>query len=196
MPNWCSTEYYVVGSKKELSDLNEKMEKLENRKESLVKNGFGNTWLGNLVKLLGGDWEKVYCRGQWMCRVYNKENNSLTFTTETAWCEMDEWREFIESCYKTIKMLYVTEEPGCGIYQTNDLEGVFFKDKYVLDYTEDVEYFETIDQAVEFIEELIGLKIENKTVNGIQGKLDEYVEKNEDEEDLFFSFHEFEEVYD
>lgn len=195
MPNWCSTEYYVVGSKKELSNLNEKMEKLENRKESLVKNGFGNTWLGNLVESLGGDWEKVYCRGQWMCRVYNKENNSLTFTTETAWCEMDEWRKFIESCYKTIKILFVTEEPGCGIYQTNDLEGVFFKDKYVLDYTEDVEYFETIDQAVEFIEELIGLKIENKTVNGIQGKLDEYVEKN-DEEDQYFSFHEFEEVDD
>ena len=196
MPNWCSTEYYVVGSKRELSDLSKKMERLENRKESLVKNSFGNTWLGNLVESLGGDWEKVYCRGQWMCRVYNKENNTLTFTTETAWKEMDEWRKFIESCYKTIKMLYVTEEPGCGIYQTNDLESVFFKDKYVLDYTEDVEYFETIDQAVEFIEELIGLKIENKTVNGIQGKLDEYVEKNEDEEDLFFSFHEFEEVDD
>ena len=195
MPNWCTTEYYVVGSKKELSDLNEKMEKLENRKESLVKNSFGNTWLGNLVESLGGDWEKVYCRGQWMCRVYNKENNSLTFTTETAWKEMSEWREFIESCYKTIKILFVTEEPGCGIYQTNDLGGVFFKDKYVLDYTEDVEYFETIDQAVEFIEELIGLKIEDKTVNGIQEKLDEYVEKN-DEEDLFFSFHEFEEVDD
>lgn len=195
MPNWCTTEYYVVGSKKELSDLNKKMERLENRKESLVKNGFGNTWLGNLVESLGGDWEKVYCRGQWMCRVYNKENNSLTFTTETAWKEMDEWRKFIESCYKTIKILFVTEEPGCGIYQTNDLGGVFFKDKYVLDYTEDVEYFETIDQAVEFIEELIGLKIEDKTVNGIQEKLDEYVEKN-DEEDQYFSFHEFEEVDD
>ena len=190
MPNWCSTEYYVVGSKKELSDLNKKMERLENRKKSLVKNGFGNTWLGNLVESLGGDWEKVYCRGQWMCRVYNKEN-----TTETAWCEMNEWRKFIESCYKTIKILFVTEEPGCGIYQTNDLGGVFFKDKYVLDYTEDVEYFETIDQAVEFIEELIGLKIEDKTVNGIQEKLDEYVEKN-DEEDQYFSFHEFEEVDD
>ena len=161
-----------------------------------LRENYLTSWLGNLVESLGGDWEKVYCRGQWMCRVYNKENNTLTFTTETAWKEMDEWRKFIESCYKTIKMLYVTEEPGCGIYQTNDLESVFFKDKYVLDYTEDVEYFETIDQAVEFIEELIGLKIENKTVNGIQGKLDEYVEKNEDEEDLFFSFHEFEEVDD
>lgn len=89
MPNWCSTDYYVVGSKKELSDLNRKMEKLENRKKSLVKNGFGNTWLGNLVKYLGGDWEKVYCRGEWMCREYDKEKNTLTFTTETAWCEME-----------------------------------------------------------------------------------------------------------
>lgn len=68
MPNWCSTDYYAVGSKKEVLDLNKKMERLENRKKSLVKNGFGNTWLGNLVESLGGDWEKVYCRGEWMCR--------------------------------------------------------------------------------------------------------------------------------
>ena len=196
MSNWCSTDYYVVGSKKEVLDLNKKMERLENRKKSLVKNGFGNTWLGNLVKSLGGDWEKVYCRGGWMCREYNKEKNTLTFTTETAWREMVEWRKFIESCYKTIKILYVTEEPGMEIYKTNDKDAIFFKSKYVLDYTEDVEYFETIDQAVEFIEELIGIKIEDKTVNGIQKAMDNYVKENEEEEDLFFSFHEFEEVDD
>ena len=170
--------------------------RIENRKKSLVKNGFGNTWLGNLVNYLGGDWEKVYCRGEWMCREYNKEKNTLTFTTETAWREMDEWRKFIESCYKTIKILYVTEEPGMEIYKTNDKDAIFFKSKYVLDYTEDVEYFETIDQAIEFIEELIGIKIEDKTVNGIQKAMDNYVKENEDEEDLFFSFHEFEEVDD
>ena len=33
MPNWCSTDYYVVGSKKEVLDLNKKMERLENRKK-------------------------------------------------------------------------------------------------------------------------------------------------------------------
>ena len=196
MPNWCSTDYYIVGSKKEVLDLNKKMERLENRKKSLVKNSFGNTWLGNLVNYLGGDWEKVYCRGEWMCRDYNKEKNTLTFTTETAWREMDEWRKFIESYYTTIKILYVTEEPGMEIYKTNDKDAIFFKSKYVLDYTEDVEYFETIDQAVEFIEELIGIKIEDKTVNGIQKAMDNYVEENEDEEDLFFSFHGFEEVDD
>nr|DAT67194.1 MAG TPA: Ferredoxin-like domain in Api92-like protein [Caudoviricetes sp.] len=195
MPNWCSTDYYVLGSRKEIMDLSKRMERLENRKKSLINNGFGNTWLGNLVNNLGGDWENVYCRGEWMCREWNKEKNTLTFTTETAWQEMKEWRRFIESCYKTIKILYVTEEPGMGIYKTNDLDEIFFKAKFVLDYGEDVEYFETLDQAIVFIEELTGITIEEKTVNGIQGKLDEYVEEN-DEEDLFYSFHEFEQVDD
>lgn len=195
MPNWCSTDYYVLGSRKEIMDLSKRMERLENRKKSLINNGFGNTWLGNLVNNLGGDWENVYCRGEWMCREWNKEKNTLTFTTETAWQEMKEWRRFIESCYKTIKILYVTEEPGMGIYKTNDLDEIFFKAKFVLDYGEDVEYFETLDQAIVFIEELTGITIEEKTVNGIQGKLDEYVEEN-DKEDLFYSFHEFEQVND
>lgn len=195
MPNWSTTDYFVIGSPKEIMDLNKKMEKLENRKKSLVKNGFGNTWLGNLVQYLGGDWEKVYCRGEWMCRNYDKERNALTFTTETAWQEMNEWRRFIESCYKTIKILYVTEEPGCGIYQTNDKEGIFFKSKYILDYGEDVEYFENMDQSVSFIKNLISVKIEEKTVNGIQKELDTYAEENEDE-DLYYSFHEFEKVDD
>lgn len=195
MPNWSTTDYFVIGSPKEIMDLNKKMEKLENRKKSLVKNGFGNTWLGNLVQYLGGDWEKVYCRGEWMCRNYDKERNALTFTTETAWQEMNEWRRFIESCYKTIKILYVTEEPGCGIYQTNDKEGIFFKSKYILDYGEDVEYFETLNQAIDFIEKLTEISIEEKTVNGIQKELDAYAEENEDE-DLYYSFHEFEKVDD
>lgn len=195
MPNWCSTDYYVVGSKKEVLDLNKKMERLENRKKSLVKNSFGNTWLGNLVKSLGGDWEKVYCRGEWMCREYNKEKNTLTFTTETAWREMDEWRKFIESCYKTIKILYVTEEPGMEIYKTNDKDGIFFKDRYILDYGEDIEYFETIDQVVKFTEEFIGVKIKDKTINDIQRTIDDFFVKS-NEKDLYFSFHEFEEVDD
>ena len=195
MPNWSTTDYFVIGSPKEIMELNKKMEKLENRKKSLVKNGFGNTWLGNLVQYLGGDCEKVYCRGEWMYRDYDKRKNALTFTTETAWQEMNEWRSFIESHYKTIKILYVTEEPGCGIYQTNDKEGIFFKSKYALDYGEDIEYFETMDQAVSFIENLINIKIEDKTVNGIQKELDAYAEENENE-DSYYSFHEFEKVDD
>ena len=59
MPNWCFTTYKIVGDIKEIHDLNNKLMKLDNMKEPLVPNGFGNLWLGCLVKILGGDAEKV-----------------------------------------------------------------------------------------------------------------------------------------
>ena len=65
MPNWCFTSYVVTGEEKEVCDLYEKMLSLEEREESLVENGFGKSWLGNLVTLLGGDWNTIYCRGEW-----------------------------------------------------------------------------------------------------------------------------------
>lgn len=40
MPNWCSTDYYVLGSRKEIMDLSKRMERMENRKKSLINNGF------------------------------------------------------------------------------------------------------------------------------------------------------------
>ena len=49
MPNWCYTSYVVTGDEKEVFDLYEKMRSLEQRKESLVENGFGKTWLGTLL---------------------------------------------------------------------------------------------------------------------------------------------------
>ena len=55
MPNWCWTSYVAVGDKKDIRDLYKKMKSLEDSEKSLIENGFGNTWLGNLVTILGGD---------------------------------------------------------------------------------------------------------------------------------------------
>mgnify|MGYP000629911688 CR=1 FL=1 len=63
MPNWCSTSYVVTGDKNEVRDLYEKMRSLEEREKPLVKNGFGVTWLGNLVTLLGRSWEESIAEG-------------------------------------------------------------------------------------------------------------------------------------
>lgn len=43
MPNWCFTKYAIKGDKKEVTYLYKKMRNLQNRKESLLPNGFGNT---------------------------------------------------------------------------------------------------------------------------------------------------------
>ena len=63
MPNLCDTQYKIIGKKEEVTDLYSKIQQLQNMNEPLEPNGFGNLWLGCLVKLLGGDYGQIYCRG-------------------------------------------------------------------------------------------------------------------------------------
>ena len=83
------------------------------------------------------------------------------------------------------------EEPGCGVFYTNDSSGEFFPERYFLDSYEDSEYFETIEEAAKYVSEIVGHKVE-ASVGAVSKALDDYVEEHEEEEpDLFYSFHEF-----
>lgn len=62
MPNWCSQNCFLRGAKNELEEFVALVNSLPG-KEPVHENGFGPMWLGNLVAALGGDWEKVHCRG-------------------------------------------------------------------------------------------------------------------------------------
>ena len=64
MPNWCDTGYAVTGDQEQVKDLYQKMKSLSDNPESLLENGFGKLWVGNLVYLLGGNTENIYCRGE------------------------------------------------------------------------------------------------------------------------------------
>ena len=161
MPNWCFTTYKIVGDIKEIHDLNNKLMKLDNMKEPLVPNGFGNLWLGCLVKILGGDAEKVYCRGDITEFSYNEENDVLTIDTQTAWAEMEEVRHFIEKVYPGLKIYYYEEEPGMEIYQTNDKHGHFFPKRFILDDFEGdgPEYYNDTDSLLTAASEIFGKEL-------------------------------------
>ena len=96
------------------------------RKNPRVKNGFGVLWLGCIIDHLGFDWEKYRCRGEILD--YNLDGNVLTIYQDTAWCEQEGFRECIEKKYPSIKVYYRDEEPGCGVYYTNDSTGKYFPD--------------------------------------------------------------------
>ena len=84
MPNWCSTRYVLCSDdNQELFDLYERMKRLQEMKDPLKPNGFGTTWLGNLVEDLGVDFNTVQCRGSW--DDLTMEGETLRFCTETAW---------------------------------------------------------------------------------------------------------------
>ena len=78
MPNWCSASYAIEGDAEEVKSLYKLMKRLQEQKEPSVPNGFGKTWLGCLVNALGGDYNKIHCRGDWSN--LEMEGNILKFT--------------------------------------------------------------------------------------------------------------------
>ena len=155
MPNWCTTSYALIGERKEVRSLYNKMKKLQERKTPLVANGFGTTWLGCLVKSLGKDPQGVYCRGRW----YNlklSEDGTLTFDTEHAWSRPAEVEMLIESSFPSLKIYFLEEELGMDIFQTNDEPGQFFKQQIIIDEeSEGMEYY-TEEEAFKRLSELTG----------------------------------------
>lgn len=165
MPNWCSTAYAIEGDANELQSLYELMEKLQERTEPSVPNGFGTAWLGCLVNALGEDWEKVFCRGSW----YDLEFNGqvLTFNTETAWSPCNETLDVVCKKYPSLNYLYRSEEPGMALYYTNDEEGRYFSDRFCVEvctseeeyYTE---YFTDLQSVYEWLEKICDMQIQSQ----------------------------------
>ena len=158
MPNWAYTSYRIVGKKEEVQDLYSKIQQLQNMEEPLEPNGFGHLWLGCLVTILGGDWNKIYCRGHIID--YSLDDSVLSIDTETAWSEMQEVRHFIEKVYPALKIYYYEEECGCEIYQTNDRHGQFFSSRYIFDDQdgEGMEYFDKPETLLAFASRAMGMK--------------------------------------
>lgn len=188
MPNWCDTTYKCVGDLKEVKSLHKILKHIEKRKTSIVQNGFGKWWLGNLVVKLGGNPEKYRCRGEIL--EYYLDGNVLTIYQSTAWCEQEGVREIIEKTFSSIKVYYREEEPGCEVFCTNDASGEFFSERYYLNASaDDSEYFQTIEEAAKYISELIGKYVAPQK-DAIDAALNEFMEQLDDE-DSFYCFYEF-----
>lgn len=157
MANWAYSVYKIKGSEEEVAALYKTIQDLEQRKESLLPNGFGKLWLGNLVQALGGDWEKIYCRGQILD--YSLENGILKINTETAWGEMSDVRHLIEIKYPSLQIFFQTEECGMCIFQTNDATGEIFPERWLLDYNDEKEnifiweYFKDLPAVIEYLKD-------------------------------------------
>ena len=187
MPNWASTTYVFKGAdEKQAKDLYDKIDSLSKMAEPLVPNGFGKLWMGCLVNLLGGDWDKVYCRGEIID--YNLTDDHVSIECETAWDEMPEFRHFLEQQYPGSKIYYQVEECGNCVYATNDDEGEYFKDRYSLDSYDGLEYFETIEEAAKYIGEIIGKALKPDSAE-IEQAIDNYMEEHDNSDESWMSFH-------
>lgn len=146
MPNWCYTTCKVAGSQEEVQDFASKLKYLEELPESLVKNGFGKTWLGNLVTLFNEDWNEISCRGEWTD--VELDDNELTIWMETAWSPPFSLFDMIESKYETIKIYYLADEWDMNYHSTNDSEGKYFTERYFLGDNDGSLYHDTLEELL------------------------------------------------
>ena len=124
MPNICTTNYVIEGKQEELDALYQKMKELQEMELPLVENNLGPTWLGCLVKALGRNPEDMLCRGIWI--ELERQDDILLVTFETAWTPCYEVTQLMETVYPSFRIYYKAEEPGCGVYLKNDVEGKYF----------------------------------------------------------------------
>ena len=191
MPNWCSTTYKCVGDPKEVKSLHEALKYIDKRKTTILVSGFGKWWLGNLIHVLGGNWEDYRCRGE-IIEYDLDDENTLTINQSTAWHEQEGVRQFIEKEFPSIKVYFIEEEPDCEVFRTNDAFGDYFPERFFLESYEYCKYFVTIEEAAKHVSDIVGHEVE-ASVNAVTKALDDYVGEHEEEEgDLFYSFHEFE----
>ncbi len=182
MANWCYSSYVIDGKRKEVQSLFSKMNNLEKRRRPLVGNDFGNTWLGCLVTKLGGDWQKVYCRGSWSDLFY--EGGLLKFNTETAWGPMNEVFKFIKSVYPSLEIYYSAEEDMMGVFITNDKDGRYFKDRFRVEYDCDYEYFKSIEGVCTYVSGIIGKEV--KTRKKMESAINDWNEDTEDDDRMIY----------
>ena len=158
MPNWAYTIYIVRGDGEEVTRRHQLIKDLDNRAESLLPNDFGKLWMGNLVHVLGGDWEKVYCRGK-ILDYDMTEDGVLRFDVESAWGELDEVRALILSRFPKLDIRFQSEEPDMDYFSTNDDSGTTFSDRWVLDWEDEArnlyvrEYFPDLTAVATFLKE-------------------------------------------
>ena len=104
MPNWASVRYYLTSDNDEVVDLYNRMKRLQEMNAPLKPNGFGTTWLGNLVEDLGVEYGKVSCRGAWDGLDLNE--NVLSFSAECAWYRCTEVEDLIKEKYPSIHIAF------------------------------------------------------------------------------------------
>ena len=200
MPNWCYTSYKISGSRKAVKDLHERIMKLDRGEGEMLENGYGNLWLGNLVNDLGGDWNKIYCRGRILPDyiTYDKDLVLLEFETETAWAAMTETFDFIKAYYEKqneeICISYREEECGNCIYCIHN-EGEFtFNEEYCVDYCHEndggIEYYTDFIGVIADFEDLYGIKVPRHLSVKDSIKFMEDYAQNQGEDEYYY-IHEF-----
>lgn len=189
MANWASTSYRIEGSKEDLEKVYNVIDEFMSERRKPVQVDASNEWEGNIIRALGATDEQMknnYLRG--FIEEYEMDGDIIRIEAEEAWGTTD-FRQVLAQLMPELTIYYIVEEPGCEVYATNDADGKYFPERFYVDaYVNgdyQSEYFETEEQAMTYVANLLGKKEVSKN------ELENWNECHE-EDDNFIYIHEFE----
>lgn len=155
MPNWDSIQYTIRGEEKELQEIYDALLKMKESEHP--------DWVGSALLNLG--YQRAFldkCPLRAFVQEFSLEDGKLVITTEEAWA-MTMFPSFLLNKFPNLDLLYIQEEPGCEIYETNDAEGNTYPERakvdYCLDGKDGVEYFHSEEEAIKFAQEVSGTNL-------------------------------------
>lgn len=152
MPNWCHTDYVIEGPKKDLDKIESALKNPVETKEASID------WVGNILISLGINPDE-YSRMRGFLEYWNYESDVISITFEDAWYKTD-FDVALKDKFPELNIYYALEEPGMGIYETNDVDGKYFPERFYVDTcingNYQAGYFTTEEKALKWIEELSG----------------------------------------
>lgn len=189
MANWASTSYCIEGSKEDLKKIFKAIDEFMTEKRKPKDEKTDKGWEGNILEALGASEEQMkiyYLRG--FIQTYELDDNVLRVAAEEAW-DITDFRKVLKQLMPELIIYYCVEETGFEIYQTNDMNGKYFKYNFLVDCCVKGEYqyeeFETKEQAMKFVANL--LEKEEVTEEEVEDWNDEH--QNDDD---YIYIHEFE----
>lgn len=140
-----TSEYTFTGDRGELAKLYEFMIGVE-----LQYADEDGTWFSYLLDAIGVNPNEIFCRGYWSKLRFN--GDTITFETQTVNELVHQIMYMLTQRYPGTEYFYFTD--ACD-YQTNDEKGLFYPQRFVLDY-DYVDYFNDEKSLLARITELTG----------------------------------------
>lgn len=134
MANYVFSNYVIEGKKAELDEFESLLKRLESMEEKdfPVKDiSWGSRWLGFLVNELGGDLDQYNCKGEWF-GLERRSDDALALDINSAWWPPEDLMNLIADKWPSFNYYFYREEPGCEMFETNDVDGKYFPRRYRL----------------------------------------------------------------
>lgn len=157
MANICFNDITMVGDKALLQRLHDDIDRCLDENDGSIYSYGNKLYPGSNYQGWFDDVEEV--------TKTNEEEYSLRFTVDTKWTpEINFFTRLAKD--KGFKFYYAAEEPGCELYQTNDVNGKFYDERYVLYCREYVTTYyrskEDLIDGMAFLFKKQGYKVFNK----------------------------------